>query len=94
MKPSLDEIAHANDFMPSHDEWVTGVPEDQLKKYYFEPRSDYYGSHRIAALKDRTFLVEFGGGCGWYKAKTWNEAVTLRNQLRSRAVMLNKALGG
>jgi hypothetical protein len=93
MKPSLEEIEHANDDIPhwKDNRWIS-VSEEQVKKYYFVPRTDYYGSHRVAALKDGTFAVENGGGQGWYKCKTWNEAVMIQKQLRSRWVMLTRAM--
>lgn len=94
MKPNLDEIRHANDDMPHHtDERWIHITESQVKKYYFVPRTDYYGSHRVAVLKDGTFAVENGGGQGWYKCDTWNEAVMMQKTFRSRWVMLTKAWG-
>ena len=95
MKPSIDEINHANDDMPDHDSdrWIHGSLGDKVKKYYFVPTTDYYGSHRVAVLKDGTFAVENGGGQGWYACNTWNEAVMIQKRFRDRWVMLTNAWG-
>lgn len=94
-RPSIEDIEHANDSMPSPNDpnWIFGLPYKSVKKYYYE-YSGYHGSFQIAAFKDGTFAVEGGGGCGWYHVKTWDEAKALRGTFYRRSVMLNRALGG
>jgi hypothetical protein len=58
LQPSLEEIEHVDDLLPSpsdEDKWIRELQEDSVKKFYYEPRHLYYGSQRFAALRDGTF---------------------------------------
>jgi hypothetical protein len=87
-------VERVNYGMPHHTEAVYDdyIAKIGFKKEYYTFPTNYGNHYRIIALNDRTFVVEAGGGMGYFKAKTWNEAVGLRTLMVNRHRQINRLM--
>jgi hypothetical protein len=87
-------VERVNYGMPHYTEAVYDdyIAKIGFKKEYYTFPTNYCNHYRIIALNDRTFVVEAGGSMGYFKAKTWNDAVGLRTLMVTRHREINRLM--